>query len=106
MCVREMKATIMTTQGHLFKDNKPAINAELLWHVPALKAKMGQIQTPFGCLFLSLNLSLWKFSDPQGISSSLLKLVGLKWQTGNRKCSGIIGFNFEWAVSLKYYVSV
>lgn len=46
MCVREMKATIMTTQGHLFKDNKPAINAELLWHVPALKAKMGADTDP------------------------------------------------------------
>lgn len=94
----EMRATITSSQGHLFKDNKPGLSMLGFYGVvPALKATTGANPAPtlthtppFGCLFLSVNLSLGKSTDPptdthtprppppgpQGMRSSLWKLVG------------------------------
>lgn len=69
-----MRATITTTQVHLFKDNKP-INAKLLWHGSFTKSKDGAdtapIWLPFSFVseFITLEVC-W----PPGDESSLLKV--------------------------------
>lgn len=67
-----MRATITSSRGHLFKDNKPRLSMLGFYGVvPALKATTGANPAPapthtppFGRLFLSVNLSLGKSTDP------------------------------------------
>lgn len=96
----DMRAVITSSRGHLFKDNKPGLSMLGFYGmVPALKAMTGANPAPtvtrsppFGQLFLSVNLSRGKSTEPlhphhwhpctspppgpQEMRSSLWELVG------------------------------
>lgn len=68
----DMRAVITSSRGHLFKDNKPGLSMLGFYGmVPALKAMTGANPAPtvtrsppFGQLFLSVNLSRGKSTEP------------------------------------------